>query len=370
MRIGRATRKNVLDWLSVEGISWAGRLSDETFLDRFVDLDALPSTDPRFKSARSDIRQHRFNNDDWDNDWIYSYSPLGLLTAGDDVFLAFLTEMLHPVVRPDSDDARTLATELNDLLRQSGIELYQSGSIGARPVWATRTILDGRPIPGTSPAISSTPEALDRLWDRDCLRLFLSHLSSEKVAVSRLKRELYVLGASGFVAHEDIEPSLEWQGEIETALRTMDAMAALLTPGFSESKWTDQEVGFALGLGRPVVAVRCPTTPHGFIARVQGVRGDLTKPAELAGAIVDVLLKRPETGQSMREALVVALERSDSYASTKAVIAKIRLIDDLSEAQQQRLRRAIGANNQVGDYRAVSNLERYLDEHGASSADT
>src|SRR5438094_94926 len=101
MAISRATRKNVLDWLSVEHVSWRGRLSDEAFLDRVVDLDALPSTDPRFETMRGDLRQHLVNNDDWPSDWVFSYEPLGLLTGPDEVFLRFLCEMLHPVARPD-----------------------------------------------------------------------------------------------------------------------------------------------------------------------------------------------------------------------------------------------------------------------------
>ncbi len=56
---------------------------------------------------------------------------------------------------------------------------------------------------------------------------------------------------SGFVAYETIDPGELWQREIEAALRSMHAMAALITPDFHDSKWTDQEVGWALGSGVP-----------------------------------------------------------------------------------------------------------------------
>lgn len=39
----------------------------------------------------------------------------------------------------------------------------------------------------------------------------------------------------------------EWQDEIEKALFAMDALAVILTPKFNGSKWTDQEVGVAVG---------------------------------------------------------------------------------------------------------------------------
>ncbi len=93
------------------------------------------------------------------------------------------------------------------------------------------------------------------LWEDGFVRLFLSHVSQHKVKVAELKRELSHLGVSSFVAHEDIEPTLEWQNEIERALMSTDALAALLTPEFHESKWTDQEIGFALGRGTLVIPI-------------------------------------------------------------------------------------------------------------------
>jgi hypothetical protein len=48
--------------------------------------------------------------------------------------------------------------------------------------------------------------------------LFLSHLASLKVTVGKLKLSLRKYAISGFVAHEDIDPTKEWQDEIEAAL--------------------------------------------------------------------------------------------------------------------------------------------------------
>jgi hypothetical protein len=41
-------------------------------LQRLYDLDALPSTDSRFKTAGRDIAQHRIANEDWDDEWVFS----------------------------------------------------------------------------------------------------------------------------------------------------------------------------------------------------------------------------------------------------------------------------------------------------------
>ncbi|MFN4024982.1 MAG: toll/interleukin-1 receptor domain-containing protein [Hyphomonas sp.] len=78
-------------------------------------------------------------------------------------------------------------------------------------------------------------------------RLFISHISKDKGIATRLKEALHAHHISGFVAHEDIHPTKAWQDEIERALNSMHAMVAVHTLGFSESVWTQQEIGFALG---------------------------------------------------------------------------------------------------------------------------
>lgn len=88
--------------------------------------------------------------------------------------------------------------------------------------------------------------------------------------MARLTVELELRGISSFVAHEDITPSLEWQNELELALRSMHALAALLTAEFHASKWPDQQTGFALGKGVLVVPLRLGTGPYGFIGKATG----------------------------------------------------------------------------------------------------
>lgn len=72
---------------------------------------------------------------------------------------------------------------------------------------------------------------------------------------------------SSFVAYTDIKPTKEWQGEIENALHSMDALAAILMPGFKDSDWTDQEVGVAIGRGVPIIPIMRGLTPYGFIGK-------------------------------------------------------------------------------------------------------
>lgn len=99
-------------------------------------------------------------------------------------------------------------------------------------------------------------------WKVGYFRLFLSHLATFKVQTSGLQKVLKQYGISSFVAHEDIEPSREWQNEIEAGLQTMDAFVAILMPGFKESNWCDQEIGFAVGKGVLIIPVRKGLDPY------------------------------------------------------------------------------------------------------------
>jgi hypothetical protein len=107
-------------------------------------------------------------------------------------------------------------------------------------------------------------------WRKGMLRLFISHLATHKKWATELQEALLGCGISGFLAHNDIQSTLEWQNQIETALSTCDALVALLHEQFNAGKWTDQEIGFAMGRGVAVFSVRFGQDPYGFIGRFQG----------------------------------------------------------------------------------------------------
>ncbi len=198
-----------------------------------------------------------------------------------------------------------------------------------------------------------------RLWPEGTFRLFLSHVSKHKAEVAQLKTQLSRLGVAAFVAHEDIEPSLEWQDEIELALRSMHALVALVTPDFSKSSWTDQEIGWALGRGLPVIPVRLGADPYGFAGKVQAVAGDLGNPLILADALIEVLRRNRHTHGEIKRAFVSAFEEAKSFAMAKALCAQILEIDDFTDDEIARLKNACRENDQVkGSFGLVSRIEK------------
>lgn len=158
----RQVRVNILDGLRLEGLAWQGNLDDVEFLSRLYDLQQLPSTDSRFKDAAGDIWQHRHNNDDWERDWVFTDRRFNLIDGPTDRFLRFLCEVLHPLVRPNRDEALKLAVHFNDQLRQAGWELYEEERIAGRPRFAYRQLSHN-----TSRAVlraRTVADALDAGW--------------------------------------------------------------------------------------------------------------------------------------------------------------------------------------------------------------
>jgi hypothetical protein len=100
-------------------------------------------------------------------------------------------------------------------------------------------------------------------WKKNMLKLFVSHLSSHKEFAGELQEHLFSSGISSFVAHSDIEPTLQWQNEIQTALATCDALIALLHPGFhasgrikkSDSLWAVAYQRFVSGVAKTRTAL-------------------------------------------------------------------------------------------------------------------
>ena len=148
--------------------------------------------------------------------------------------------------------------------------------------------IDGKPSPETKKvrralklagiddtvvASVSNVRNADDLWPVGEMRVFISHLASRKAEVHELAEVLRAVGLACFVAHDQIRPSRAWQSEIERALRSCDLLVAYVSPDFSGSDWTEQEVGWALGRDLVVIPVSVDgEMPTGFLGTYQAVR--------------------------------------------------------------------------------------------------
>ncbi len=192
-------------------------------------------------------------------------------------------------------------------------------------------------------------EEVPSFWQTGFFRLFISHTSANKVAAHNLASFLKKYQIVSFVAHDDIEPTKEWQTEIERALRTTDALAAIVTPDFLGSKWCDQEVGFAFGRGKLVIPLRTGADPHGFLSKYQGLPAKGLEVRDVAEKLADILIGHNLTAQRMADALVEQLATSNTYEDSKAAMTLLERLPHLSGLQVAKLVESIQANDQIRD---------------------
>ena len=184
-------------------------------------------------------------------------------------------------------------------------------------------------------------------WSSTSARVFLSHLASMKVEITKLRDELSRVGISAFVAHEDIEPTKEWQTEIESALASMDGLIALLAPGFKESNWCDQEVGVAIGRRLPIVSVRLGLDPYGFIGKFQALQGAGKDHRTLAKELYEIFMTNPTIGPKITSALVKMLSDSFSFEESKRLIGLIEKSPYLTSKHAASMQESLEKNVQV-----------------------
>lgn len=124
----------------------------------------------------------------------------------------------------------------------------------------------------------------------DSLRTFFSYSADDKKIVGMLKEQLEFMGFEVFLAHDDIEPSVEWQDEIIKNLKSCDIFIPLLTKSFRESFWTDQETGIAVATDKFIISLQVDFPPYGFIGKKQGLK-------------IDTYYLRNEDGQTVNKYL-------------------------------------------------------------------
>lgn len=140
MKITEITRRSIFDYIMLNDIIWSGRIDETEFVARLYDTKSIQSFDYRYPSFAGDIRQHRINNYDWDDYWIFTDERTNLNRCDDEEYLRFLCEMIHPVVRPDLDEVNRLLVFFNSELKNDGYELYPKEVISGRSVYGYKKI--------------------------------------------------------------------------------------------------------------------------------------------------------------------------------------------------------------------------------------
>lgn len=194
----------------------------------------------------------------------------------------------------------------------------------------------------------TNPDTLP-IWKTGYVRLFISHRDKFKGEARSLADALDGYGVSAFVAHDTIEPMTSWQHEIIKGLETMEIMLTFLTDDFHDSTWTNQEVGYALGKGIPIISLKLEEkNPAGFIDSIQALKGSLENPTTSTSKIYDLIANKLGQKDRLQQTLIAAFLNSPDFSEAKVRFDRmVGVVKSLSEGELTRIIEGFNANDQL-----------------------
>lgn len=247
------------------------------------------------------------------------------------------------------NDLKTLTQHVpNEFIESLVIELSDEGNAD----YASSAKLVNQPI--------INPNNLD-IWKTGYIRLFISHRDTNKKEASLLADSLDGYGISSFVAHDTIDPLEKWQSTIVKALQTMDIMLVFITDGFFESCWTNQEIGFALAKGTPIISLKLEKdAPQGFIHDTQAIIGSLDSNKETVNKIYKVLTQKLNQEERIRNSLVNAFVNSTDFNETIVRFGRLQSLEKITESDIKKIIDGFAKNDQLHKCGYLAQKSRFL----------
>lgn len=193
----------------------------------------------------------------------------------------------------------------------------------------------------------------------DSLRIFFSYSTEDKKIVGMLKEQLEFMGFEVFLAHDDIEPSVEWQDEIIKNLKSCDIFIPLLTKTFRESEWTDQETGIAIATDKFIIPLQVDFPPYGFIGKIQGLKVDTyylrnedvrtvrNHLENISTKIFQTIRTKSKFEDDMKGFVIYKFINSGSYNEANARAKLLEDFDDFAPEQVHQIFYATRSNTQI-----------------------
>jgi len=180
-----------------------------------------------------------------------------------------------------------------------------------------------------------------KYWLADHFRVFISHVHTEKVSAANLKFSLQKFGITCFVAHEDIDTSDEWRDEILRCLNSMDAMTVILSSDFNASKWTDQEVGFAVCRDVLIIPLNKGAQPYGFIEKYQSYNAHGRNLGQVAQKIFETIAANRRTRDILADYLIKLISTGSQPELSVFRLHQFGAIGGLEKHQWEKLRNSV-----------------------------
>ena len=174
---------------------------------------------------------------------------------------------------------------------------------------------------------------------------FLSYQTKDKLVAGEVRALLETLGIKSFLAHEDIQVSVEWRHKILEEIGKVDLFIPILSSSYYESKWCVQESGIAAFKGLTTIPLSIDgAVPEGFIGHIQSTK---VEPGKITLANLFPGLAKKDVGFVI-DAIIGIIKGSGSFRGAEARFAMILpYLAKATDEQVAKLLKISAANGQV-----------------------
>ena len=180
------------------------------------------------------------------------------------------------------------------------------------------------------------------------MKVFLSYSVEDKKIAGQIKQFLERFAMEAFLAHEDIEPSSNWEAVIIKQLKACNVFIPILTENFRSSQWTGQETGFALSRQIPIIPINVGVKPYGFLSKYQAFPFDENNIYKSCVDIMKIISKKVTLGKEFRNSLIKVFGSSDSFDDAgKNSELLLEFLPSFTSQQKNRILRVAASNSQI-----------------------
>lgn len=152
--------------------------------------------------------------------------------------------------------------------------------------------------------------------------LFLSHNASDAKLVHEIKARCEAAGVSVYTYEDDVRAGFSIVEKLTSAIRRCDGLVAILTRHGATRPAIQQEIGVAVGLGRPVYALVEDGVDAATLTLLQGIeyiRLDLERFGDTLIALQQSITRRQSSDRNAQ----LASERDRLESQRNALLAAV-----------------------------------------------
>jgi len=194
------------------------------------------------------------------------------------------------------------------------------------------------------------------------LRVFLSYSHKDRELAGEIKEYIEDYRLEVFLAHEDIEPSREWQEEIIRSLKACDIFIPIVSENFKESKWCDQESGIAFAEDKYIIPINVSLVPYGFIGKYQALKlgESISDSCDKIIEIIDSTM----LNEQLTDCLIKSFIESESFSVANKRAQLLEKREPFTEDQINEIIRGFVINDQIrGGYKAEPIVKRMFEKY-------